>query len=254
MISKLSRSFSFTRKILGQMDTNMYLLDFGNRCLIVDPADDSQSIINLVSKACPKAKPDIFLTHGHFDHILAVPSLCDYYKNITIFASELELPIFNDSYNNLSREFRKTPITLEKYIKNMKFVKEGEQLNFNNETLDIIGLAGHTPGSIGVYSKKQQCAFVGDTLMLESIGAVTFIMADDDLMMKNIREKLMKLDDETKIYPGHGDETTIGHERTENVFVSGDQMTAEKKISKMLSALSLSLLEPKVTDFLDHCV
>ena len=77
MITK-SRSFSFTRRILGQMDTNTYILNFGNRCLIVDPADDAPSIINLVSKICPKAKPDIFLTHGHFDHILAVPNLCNH--------------------------------------------------------------------------------------------------------------------------------------------------------------------------------
>lgn len=105
----------------------------------------------------------------------------------------------------------------------MKFVKDGEQLIFNIDPLDIIGLAGHTPGSTAIYSKKHKCAFVGDTLMRESIGAVTFILAGDDLMMKNIREKLMVLDDDTKIYPEHGEETTIGHERTENVFISGDQ-------------------------------
>lgn len=255
MISKFSRPFSITKKILGQMDTNMYLLNFDTHCLIIDPADDASSIINLISQKCPKAKPYIFLTHGHYDHILAVPDLCDHFKGITIFASQLDLPVFNDPFINLSNEFCKSlSITLEKYVKNMKFVKEGEQISFNNNQFDIIGLAGHTPGSIGIHNKNQKCAFVGDTLMRESIGAVTFPLADDDLMMKNIREKLMVLDPDTKIYPGHGEETTIGHEKKENVFISGDEMNAEKKITKLLSALSMSFLEPKSTDFLDHCV
>ena len=253
MISK-SRFFSFTRKILGQMDTNMYLLDFGKKCLIIDPADDASSIINLVSNKCPKATPEIFLTHGHFDHILAVPDLCEHYKGITIYASKLDIPVFIDPFNNLSKEFLNKLISLEKYIKNMRFIKDGEQLYFNNEHLEVIGLAGHTPGSISIYSKKQKCAFVGDTLMFESIGAVAFALADDDLMIKNIREKLMILDDDTKIYPGHGDETTIGHERAENVFISGDQMSNEKKISKMLSVLSMSLSEGNETNFLAHCL
>lgn len=255
MISNFSRSFSFVKKILGQMDTNMYLLNFSTKCLIVDPADDAPSIINLISKTCPKAKPDIFLTHGHFDHIFAVPDLCEHYKGITIFASQLDLPLFTDPFINLSKEFQKSmPVTLEKYVKNMRFVKDGEQLNFNNEHFNIIGLSGHTPGSIGLYNKNQKAAFVGDTLLRESIGAVTFPLADDDLMMKNIREKLMVLDPDTKIYPGHCEETTIAHEKSENVFVSGEEMDAQKKIAKMLSAISMSLLEPKSTDFLVHCV
>ena len=247
--------FSMIHKVFGQLDTNTYILSDKNDCLIIDPADNANEIISIINQNFPKSKPNILLTHGHFDHIMAVPDLCDYFKDAIILSSEKDLPLFTNPVNNLSAEFSNSKrVSLEKYIKKMKFVNEGEQIKLGDDVFKVIGLAGHTPGSIGIHSIKECCAFVGDTLQRESIGAVTFAFADDDLMMKNIREKLMTLDDKTKIYPGHGLFTTIGHEREENLFVSGNTMDASKRVAKLLSALSMELLEPKVTDYLVHCV
>lgn len=220
----------------------MYLLNCGTRCLLIDPADDFDSIIKLISNKCPNSKPDIFLTHGHYNHVFSVPQLCDHYKHVKVFASQRDYPIFRDS---ISKQKQKSAYKSKSYLNRMKFVKDQDTLQINDDIFKVIGLSGHTPGSIGLYSKKQKCAFVGDTLLFESLGSVDSPQSNDELLTKNIRMKLMTLDESTIIYPGHGKETTIGHEKENNDFL---------KHPFFGDATNMSLFEPLVTDFLIHCV
>lgn len=245
MITNIKRCFSVTKKIISQSNTNMYLLNCGTKCLIIDPGDDFDSIMKLLSKECPKSKPDIFLTHGHRNHIISVPQLCDRYKEARVFASKKDSKLFVDTFFTFSKQKRSTEFTIDNFFNKMKFVNDNDTIKINNDVFEVMDLAGHTPGSIGLYCKKEKCAFVGDTLMFESLGSVDSPLADDELLAKNIRMKLLTLDENTVIYPGHGKETTIGHEKEKNEFL---------KHPFFGDATNMSLFEPLVTDFLIHCV
>jgi glyoxylase-like metal-dependent hydrolase (beta-lactamase superfamily II) len=85
-----------------------------------------------------------------------------------------------------------------------RFVAPASLLRFDSDEFQVLGLPGHTPGSIGLYSRSASVAFVGDTLLREAIGATEFPLADHDLLMRSIRERIMTLPPETRICPGHG--------------------------------------------------
>lgn len=242
MIQKIKRCFSLTRKIIAPFNINMYLVNCGTECIIIDPGEDFHSIQRMLSHHCPNSKPSLFLTHGHYNHIQSVPQICDHYKNTTIFASAKDLRLFLNPFNHSKNSIN---FSLKNYIKKMKFVKEHDILKFGDSIFEIIELSGHTPGSIGLYSKAGKCAFVGDTLQFESLGSVDHPQSNDKLLIKNIRMKLLTLDEKTKIYPGHGRETSIAHEKENNPFL---------KHPFFGDATNMSLFEPLPTDFLIHCV
>ena len=138
MLSSFQRHFTITKKIISSSNTNMYLLNCGTKCLIIDPADDFDSIVKLISKNCPNSKPDIFLTHGHHNHIFSVPQLCDYYKQANIFASKQDVPLFLDFFINLSKQKHLSIISPNTYLNRMKFVKEDDTLKINDDIFDEV--------------------------------------------------------------------------------------------------------------------
>jgi hydroxyacylglutathione hydrolase len=254
MLARLfRRSFQVSKAVLGSWDTNCYLLNFPARSLLIDPAADAPKILAWLARSSPGKTLDIFLTHGHFDHFLAVPVLCRAFPSARIFASASDLPLFRDPTLNISQD-ADCPASLSAVEPRIRTVSDGDSLIFDSEALAVLALPGHTPGSIGLYSASAKSAFVGDTLLREAIGSTEFPLADHDVLMNSIRARLMMLPDETIIYPGHGDQTTIGHERKENVFVSGDQMEAGKRLAKMFALMAMMNHEPGPADFLQHCI
>jgi glyoxylase-like metal-dependent hydrolase (beta-lactamase superfamily II) len=254
LASAFARSFfDISRKILGSFKTNSYLLNFGTSSILIDPASDSPDIVKWVKETNPTHNLKIFLTHGHFDHILGVPSVCDAFPTAEILTSEEDLPLLKDANLNLS-ESEKTPFTILPYLNRLRFVRANESLVFEGNQFRVLSLPGHTPGSIGLYSESQKCAFVGDTLFREAIGSTEFVLADDDKLMESIRKNLMTLPHDTVIYPGHGEKTTIEYEEKENIFISGDSMAAEKRLSKLFAILAYTAHETSPMDFLIHCI
>jgi hydroxyacylglutathione hydrolase len=251
--SLFRRPFQVSKAILGSWDTNCYLLNFATRSLLIDPAADAPKILSWLARSSPGKTLDIFLTHGHFDHFLAVPVLCRAFPSAKIFASASDLPLFRHPTLNVSQDAGSSASlsTLEQRIRS---VSSGDSLVFDSECLAVLALPGHTPGSIGLYSVAAKCAFVGDTLLREAIGSTEFPLADHDVLMNSIREHIMTLPDDTIIYPGHGEQTTVGHERRENVFISGDQMEAKKRLAKIFAFMAMMNHEPGPADFLQHCI
>jgi glyoxylase-like metal-dependent hydrolase (beta-lactamase superfamily II) len=173
-----------------------------SRSLVVDPGDSGSDI----SRFVPSVNTDIFLTHGHFDHIAGVPDLCRNLSAPRIFASEADSDFFAES-GTLKTVFR--------------FVKGGDLLKFEGEQFEVIGLSGHTKGSLGLYNRAGKFIFVGDTLFRGAVGSVDSRGAFWD-MIRAIRESLLTLPNDTLVLPGHGPETTIGHEKRTNPFLVGD--------------------------------
>jgi glyoxylase-like metal-dependent hydrolase (beta-lactamase superfamily II) len=94
-----------------------------------------------------------------------------------------------------------------------------ESISFGNTTLQIISTPGHTPGHVALYEPQSKVLFTGDTLFRESIGRTDLPGGDYSWIMRSIIENILPLGDEVKIYPGHGDESNIGHESMYNPFV-----------------------------------
>jgi hydroxyacylglutathione hydrolase len=105
------------------------------------------------------------------------------------------------------------------YKGKLHFINEGDKVIFGDDELEILFTPGHSPASICFYCKAQNFLIGGDVLFFESIGRFDLPGGNEQQLYKSIREKLYVLPDETIVYPGHGEQTTIGHEKKYNLFV-----------------------------------
>jgi glyoxylase-like metal-dependent hydrolase (beta-lactamase superfamily II) len=96
-------------------------------------------------------------------------------------------------------------------------IEEGDTVSFGKFALKVIHTPGHTPGGISLYTDK--ILFVGDTLFAGSIGRTDFPGGDFNTLISSIRTKLFKMDDDVRVFTGHGPETSIGSEKRYNPFV-----------------------------------
>lgn len=197
---------------VGQIGTNCYVIyrEGGTSAVIVDPGANGEKIISMCKKlsVIPEA---ILLTHGHFDHILAVEDVKKEFPQAKIYAGEDEKQILLNPSLNLSSGFGKACV-----LEADEYVKDGEVLSLAGLSFQVIFTPGHTSGSVCYLVKEEQVLISGDTLFLESLGRTDFPTGNQSFIIKSIREKLFTLDGEILVYPGHGDMTTIGHEKSYN--------------------------------------
>lgn len=201
------------RKTVGGLGTNCYILvnhDLGE-CVVFDPAAEEEALIEIFHTPEFQLK-GIFLTHGHYDHIGAVQALRDTF-HVPVYASKVENEeVLNDISANLSGMFG-TPITLQAD----ELLRDGQKIDIIGTTLTCILTPGHTSGGMCYYCEELQSAIVGDTLFCGSVGRTDFPTGNGTVLLDSIRQKLYTLPDETKIFPGHMDETTIGWEKKSNM-------------------------------------
>ena len=173
---------------------------------IVDPGDDELKISVNVSRLemIPKA---ILLTHGHFDHIGAVNQLKERY-NIPVIVGAKEEKVLTDSRMNLSSMFGE-PVK----VNGDKFLEDGENFQVAGFDIQYVLTPGHTPGSGCFYIEEEQILFSGDTLFQASRGRTDFPGGSESDIIKSIKNKLLVLPGETKVYPGHMNITNIDSEK-----------------------------------------
>jgi len=200
--------------IVGFLETNCYLIENtdSGRTLCVDPGGDAEKILTF----CKKKKlviEKILLTHGHYDHIGAVNALVDMLDvHVWIHPDDVEMAGNPDL--NLS-SFIAAPYSIDSY---MNYFEIGTPVMFCDETISILHTPGHTPGSVCFLWDKQLIS--GDTIFRNSIGRTDFEHSDPQQLIESIELTLMPLDDDVLVYPGHGMNTSIGHERKTNPFLS----------------------------------
>lgn len=201
------RDIKIKKMILGVIDTNTYIIydDNVKEAVIVDPADEPGRIMNAIKKL--NVKPvAVFLTHGHYDHILAANFIKDYYK-IPIVAHNREKTLLKDKLLNLSGE-NECSVKVYPDI----FVKDKEEIEVGEMSFKVIYSPGHTIGSCCYYMESEKIIFSGDTMFAGTCGRCDLPTGDPVKMAKSI-EKLLKLSDDVVVFPGHGDQTVIGIER-----------------------------------------
>ena len=197
---------------VGMVGTNCYRVyrEDLKRAVIVDPGDNGAHILN-TCRECGIIPEAVVLTHGHFDHILAVEEIRRAFKEITVYAAEKEAKLLGDPRLNLTASYG-TGVTLSPD----HLVKDGDILELAGFKWQVIETPGHTEGSVCLWIKEEEVLISGDTLFAESLGRTDFPTGSSADIIRSIKERLFVLPDDTMVYPGHGDPTTIGHEKTHN--------------------------------------
>ena len=198
-------------------DENSYVAWLPNRkdALVFDPGLEPELILDFLrdEELTPAA---ILNTHGHADHIAGNAALKEAYPQAPLIIGINESHLLTDAQANLSAPFG-MPITSPPAD---RLVREGEVVEAACIRLEVIEVAGHSPGHVVFLHRGQpSIVFGGDAPFRGSIGRYDFPNSDGPLLLHGIRSKLFTLPDETVIYPGHGTKTTIGHEKRTNPFV-----------------------------------
>lgn len=201
---------------LGPWETNCYVVSLPGRpeCWIVDAGFDPDPLIGWVRRAGLRPVR-IILTHAHLDHIAGVREVLAQFGPIPLAIHEAEADFLLDPDLNLST-FVEMNVTTPPAD---ELLKDGQMLALGESQWRVLHTPGHSPGGITLHHAPSKQAIVGDTLFAGSIGRYDFPTSDGQALMRSIRERLLTLPDETRIYPGHGPESTIGRERRTNPFL-----------------------------------
>ena len=202
--------------VLGMVQTNCYIVSNNEtkEAIVFDPAEQADRIEQYL-KANDLVCKGILLTHGHFDHILAARELAAL-TQAPIHAHEAEVKLLGDPQLNASSQIRR-----ECSLSPQILLQDGQSLQLAGFIIKVIHTPGHTAGGVCYYFPGHGTLISGDTLFLESIGRTDLPTGNSRQLVESINSKLMSLEDLVKVYPGHGDPTTIGYERENNIYLSG---------------------------------
>ncbi len=185
---------------------NMYLYHDGTEGAVVDPGGDVDVVLGYC-KENSITVTKILLTHGHFDHIMGVLRLAEA-TGAKIYAHVDEAAVLSEPDMNFSTYDRGGPVS----ITPNELLRDGQQIAVGSLVLRVIHTPAHTPGCVCFYDEQQGILISGDTLFFESVGRTDFPYSQPQLMKESLN-KLFRLPDSTKVYPGHGSPTTILHEK-----------------------------------------
>jgi glyoxylase-like metal-dependent hydrolase (beta-lactamase superfamily II) len=199
--------------IVGPLEVNCYILacERTGEGIVIDPGDEPREILSAIAEEGIAIR-EIVATHGHFDHI-------GYAREVQQ-ALKVPFAIHPDDLFLVENLADAAALFGEKVgppPEVTRFLAEGDEVRFGDETLRVLHTPGHSPG--GVTLVRNQIAIVGDCLFAGSIGRTDMPGQSHDLLMASLREKILPLDDATEVYPGHGPSTTIGQERRYNPFL-----------------------------------
>ncbi len=199
--------------VVGPIQNNCYIVyDENKTTFVVDPGGDGSKIVSLCKENNLDVKY-IINTHGHLDHIGANKDLKEAYpKAELVIHADDEKMLYDPNYN-LSALMGEKIISPKADIT----VKDQDTLDFGGRKIKVIHTPGHTPG--GILLLVDDYLFTGDTVFQGSVGRTDLPGGDMKVLIKSIKEKFLNLSNKLRVFPGHGDETTIAHERDNNPFI-----------------------------------
>ncbi|REC76102.1 MBL fold metallo-hydrolase [Chryseobacterium elymi] len=193
--------------ILYNENKNAWLIDPGNM-----NEQETQAIESFISENGLKIDK-ILLTHAHIDHVLGLQWAFDTFKVPVHMHQEDQ-----DVLDMLQASGMRFGFTVDPIKADIKCINEGEVLDLDGEKFKIYHVPGHSPGSVVYHNEDQKFMISGDVLFEGSIGRTDLYKGNYDQLIGGITNKLFILDDETKVFSGHGNPTTIGFEKQYNPF------------------------------------
>ena len=200
--------------VLGAMSTNTYLVENEKlkELIIVDPAACPEYMVSHIKTMGYEPKA-IFLTHGHFDHIMGIDKWIKEF-NVPVYAHMDEKDVLTDAKMNLS-----CMLGVSYTFNQIEELQDGDVLEIAGFSFEVIHTPGHTKGGCCYYEEAEEVLFSGDTLFRQSVGRSDFPTGDMSTLVRSIKEKIFVLPDEIMVYPGHNDYTCIADEKRKNPFV-----------------------------------
>lgn len=203
--------------VLGELMTNCYVLSDSSRpsaCWVVDPGLSPGPLLDYLSRKGLGVER-ILLTHCHGDHIAGVGEVKQSSPQAVLTAPSREVGFLSDPVRNLSLPFG-FPITAPEPE---EIVSPGQKLTLGSLEWEALDTAGHTPGGLSYHCPAAGVVLTGDALFAGSIGRTDIPGASEAKLLKNIRDNLLALGDDTRVLPGHGPVSTVGEERRSNPFL-----------------------------------
>ena len=208
------KAFPFTYCDFFDLYANTYLIvDEKDDAVLIDPGKEDSKLVEFIKDGGINLKA-ILLTHGHFDHIRGVDGLVKEF-DISVYIHEKDVELLSNPHLNCSDRFSRNNIKVSsKAIP----VKDGQILSLLSEDILVLNTPYHTEGSCCFYLEDSGILFSGDSLFKGNIGRSDFPTSDSGKIEASLN-KILSLSEETKIYPGHNEETTLKEERIVNQFV-----------------------------------
>ncbi|WP_346862985.1 MBL fold metallo-hydrolase [uncultured Draconibacterium sp.] len=199
-------------------ENSLVISDETGECIFIDPGffyDEEKDEIRSYITDNKLTPVKITNTHCHFDHIMGVEFIRDEY-GIPLHAHADDAFWIEAAQEQANRfGFEVEPIRPID-----AFLSENDTIKFGNTTLEVLHIPGHTPGHVVFYNRETGVLIAGDVLFYGSIGRTDLPRGNHNDLISNIKTKLFKLPDNTKVYCGHGPETTIGFEKSTNPFLT----------------------------------
>ena len=190
---------------VGYLDTNCYIVTDENtlKCAIVDPGADSNAILDYIesNNLTPEA---IFLTHGHFDHCMALDAV----------AGATGVPVYINK-KDVNADGKRGQHKLDD-DGSLNWYAEGDVMKIGGLEIAVLETPGHSPGSVTL--KCESALFTGDTLFRDSCGRTDLGDGNMDILLESLR-RLSALNGDFEVYPGHADCTTLNRERSFNYYM-----------------------------------
>jgi hydroxyacylglutathione hydrolase len=199
-----------------QQNCSLVFNEETKRGAVVDPGDNVDKILEAISETGITIEK-ILLTHGHIDHAGGADELREK------LGVKIEGPHLEDKFHldNLQRRGQDFGMLNLRNVTPDRWLADGDTVEFAGFTFSVIHAPGHSPGSVVFFNADNKFALMGDVLFKGSVGRTDLPRGDHATLINAIRDKILPLGDDVNFLPGHGQPSTIGHERKTNPFLVG---------------------------------
>lgn len=203
-------------KTLGMVATNAYLVaDMDTKeAVLIDPVDEAPTLLEMAQSIGCTIRM-IISTHAHFDHVLASAELVQL-TEAPFYIHEEAAPYLKNLPNT---GIRFTGTAFPEAAEPTRLLKDNETLTLGAIQLEARYTPGHAPGHLSFYLASERTVFTGDSLFAGTVGRTDLEGGNLLLLMNSIKTRLLTLDDDVRVLPGHMNATTIGHERQANPYI-----------------------------------